>query len=84
MFPNGVSAGTGYPVVPEPVRLASRVGATTMTLNQTLSMSPVLSLLAPAKVRLTVLRAGSVRAARSGCWPRRVMGPERVMLTCSL
>ena len=31
MFPNGVPAGTGYPVGPDPVRLASRFGATVNT-----------------------------------------------------
>ena len=38
MQPNGVSAGTGNPVGPDPVRLALRLGATVSTEVKALSV----------------------------------------------
>lgn len=67
--------------MPEPVRLASSVGATTSTLEKTLSMFPVLSLLPAAQVMRTRFRVASFGEV---VWPRMVIGPERVMFTCSV
>jgi len=79
MQPNGVSGGTGYPVGPEPVKLASSVGATVRTEVNALSVNLPLAL-AAAQYTVTVLL--SCAFGVEVC-PRMVNGADRVTLSCS-